>query len=144
MDDAPDREYSRAPELEDLVGLCRSLNREGARYLLIGGFAVILQGYVRATKDIDLLVDADPANVRALKRALAAGGGRDRRRLAGLCVRHLWSEAMASGVDYFDLEGVRVPVASKQLLIRTKDTGRPSDAADVAFLRLRIEADADA
>lgn len=51
---------------------------------------------------------------------------------------------MASGVDYFDLEGVRVPVASKQLLIRTKDTGRPSDAADVAFLRLRIEADADA
>ena len=57
MDDEPDRLYSRAPELEDLLGLCRTLNREGVRYLLIGGFAVILHGFVRTTKDVDLLVD---------------------------------------------------------------------------------------
>ncbi|HUF18905.1 MAG TPA: DUF6036 family nucleotidyltransferase [Thermoanaerobaculia bacterium] len=71
MDDAEDRGYSRAPELEDLVALCKALNDEDARYVLIGGFAVILHGYVRATKDIDLLVDASPENVRRLKRAMA-------------------------------------------------------------------------
>ncbi len=37
------------------------------------------------------------------------------------------------------VQGVEIPVASKELLIRMKDTVRPSDAADVAFLRLRIE-----
>src|SRR5262245_17319100 len=71
MDDSDDRTYSRAPEVEDLVALCRALNREGARYVLIGGFAVILHGFVRATKDVDFLVDASEANVQALKRALA-------------------------------------------------------------------------
>jgi hypothetical protein len=71
MDGADDRGYSRAPELGDLVALCRALEREGVRYVLIGGFAVILHGYVRSTKDIDLLVDPSDENVRALKRALA-------------------------------------------------------------------------
>lgn len=64
MDDSTDRGYSRAPELEDLVSVCRSLNREGVRYLLIGGFAVILHGLVRTTKDIDLLVDPSEENGR--------------------------------------------------------------------------------
>jgi hypothetical protein len=41
MDDATDGVTSRAPEVEDLLALCRSLNREGARYVLIGGFAVV-------------------------------------------------------------------------------------------------------
>jgi hypothetical protein len=71
-DGGNDREYSRAPEIEDLVELCRSLNAAGARYVLIGGFAVILHGYVRATKDIDLLVDASTANIRAVKSALSS------------------------------------------------------------------------
>ena len=72
MDDPDDRGYSRAPELEDLVSLCKALNHEGVRYVLIGGFAVILHGYARATKDIDLLVDASTENIQRLKRAMAA------------------------------------------------------------------------
>ena len=40
MDDAGDGVYSRAPELEDLLSLCQSLNRENVSYVLIGGFAV--------------------------------------------------------------------------------------------------------
>lgn len=58
MADPPVGSSLRAPELEDLVELCRRLNEADARYLLIGGFAVILHGFVRGTKDIDLLVDA--------------------------------------------------------------------------------------
>jgi hypothetical protein len=49
VDDQDDRGYSRAPELEDLLSLCKALNTEGVRYVL-GGFAVILHGFVRATK----------------------------------------------------------------------------------------------
>jgi hypothetical protein len=55
MDDEADRGQSRAPELEDLVTLCRALQREKVRYVLIGGFAVILHGFVRATKDVGFL-----------------------------------------------------------------------------------------
>ncbi len=71
MDDAADRGDPRAPELEDLLSLCAALHREEVRYVLIGGFAVILHGWVRATKDIDLLVDVSVHNIQALKRAMS-------------------------------------------------------------------------
>lgn len=160
MDDRDDRGYSRAPELEDLVGLCDSLNREGARYVLIGGFAVIIHGYVRGTKDVDLLVDASEENVRAIKRALstlpdaAVESISDDEiaryqvvRIADEIVVDLmasacgieYEEAMDGGVEIHEIAGVMIPVASKQLLIRMKDTVRESDAVDVRFLRLRLQ-----
>ncbi len=57
MDDAHDGPYAREPQIEDVVRICRALNAAGARYILIGGFAVIAHGGGRTTKDIDLLVD---------------------------------------------------------------------------------------
>jgi hypothetical protein len=36
------------------------LNRRGAKYAVIGGFAIRAANYVRATMDIDLLVADDP------------------------------------------------------------------------------------
>ena len=71
MDAGEDREYSRQPRPEDLVTICAALNGEGARYILIGGFAVIARGLERPTKDIDLLVDSTPENIERIKRALA-------------------------------------------------------------------------
>ena len=161
MDDQDDRGYSRAPELEDLVSLCKALNDEGARYVLIGGFAVILHGFVRATKDVDLLVDASPENVQRLKRAMATlpdnaialmADDEVARygvvRVADEFVIDLMKSACginygaaAQHVEERVVNGVIIPLADKELLIRTKDTVRPSDAADVRFLRLRIAAD---
>jgi hypothetical protein len=71
VDDADDDRYSRAPEPDDVVRICRALNEAGARYLLIGGFAVIAHGAGRFTKDIDLLVEDSPGNVARVKRGLA-------------------------------------------------------------------------
>ncbi|HKC26259.1 MAG TPA: DUF6036 family nucleotidyltransferase [Thermoanaerobaculia bacterium] len=160
MDDEADRGYSRAPELEDLLTVCRALNREGARYILIGGFAVILHGLVRTTKDIDLLVDASEENVRRVKRALAdlpdnaaalVEDGDVRKygvvRVADEVVVDLlasacslgYEDAVLLGVDRRQIEDVDLPLASKPLLIRLKETVRESDASDVRFLRLRIE-----
>lgn len=71
MDEASNGPYSRSPELEDLLELCRSLNKQGVQYILIGGFAVILHGSVRGTKDIDLLVEPTEENIRKVKQAMA-------------------------------------------------------------------------
>jgi predicted nucleotidyltransferase len=60
VDDPDDDQYARPPEIEDVARLGRALNEAGARYLLIGGFAVVAHGYERATKDIDLLADDSP------------------------------------------------------------------------------------
>jgi hypothetical protein len=159
MDDSDDRAYSRAPELEDLTGLCRALNTEGARSVLIGGFAVILHGFVRATKDIDLLIDPSEENVRALKRAMstlpdnAAAELRDddvgrytvvrvadefvvdvMARACGLG----YEDAVTAGIDRFDVDGVEIPTATKSFLIKTKDTVRDHDKLDVRYLLARI------
>jgi len=48
--------------LEDLLLLCRQLNHGGAKYIVIGGMAIIRLGFTRATEDIDLLVDSSPEN----------------------------------------------------------------------------------
>ncbi len=55
---------------KELVKLCASLNREGVKYVIIGGCAIVLHGYFRTTNDIDLLVDSSPKNINRLKKAL--------------------------------------------------------------------------
>ena len=163
MDDGADRGQSRAPEVEDLLKLWRSLQREGVRYVLIGGFAVILHGFVRATKDVDLLIDPSEANVRALKRGMAVlpdnaialmEDDEVQRypvvRVADEIVVDLmraacgidYEAAVGAGLDWFEIEDVEIPLASKETLVRTKQTVRESDAVDVRFLEMRIEKEA--
>jgi hypothetical protein len=61
---------SRPPTLDDLIDLCRRLNEEGAEYVVIGGMAILQLGFVRATEDIDLLVDTSPENFERLRRCV--------------------------------------------------------------------------
>ena len=44
------------PELTAAL-VCRALNTARARYLVIGGIACILHGYVRSTTDLDILIE---------------------------------------------------------------------------------------
>ena len=155
MDDEQDREYSRQPRPEDLSKICEALNREGARYILIGGFAVIARGLERPTKDIDLLIESSTENVERVKRALAVlpdnavrevqAGEVERYdviRVADEVVVDLmtkacgvtWSEAEADS-EILELDGVEIPIASIETLIRTKQTVRPHDAADREYLK---------
>jgi len=69
-EDADAAPEARPPLLEDLVSLCRNLNRERARYVVIGGMAVIQAGFGRATNDIDLLIDVERENQQRVRRAL--------------------------------------------------------------------------
>ena len=61
---------SRPPTRDDLLLICRSLNGHGAQYLVLGGFAIIAQGFTRATEDIDLLIEGSSANLEKVRAAL--------------------------------------------------------------------------
>ena len=66
MDDQRcDGPYATRSRKSDRTRLGSALNGAGARYLLIGGFAVIARGGTRTTKDIDLLIDPHPRQCRA-------------------------------------------------------------------------------
>ena len=73
-DDAPLE--PRPPLLKDLVDLCRRLNAAGARYVVVGGMAIIQHGFVRATEDIDLLVQRLPGKFRQDQNRHAGPAGR--------------------------------------------------------------------
>lgn len=51
------------------------LNSNEVRYLLIGGWAVGLHGFPRATNDIDFLISIDSENLKRMIKTLADFGG---------------------------------------------------------------------
>jgi hypothetical protein len=56
----------------DLHALLAALHEREVRFVVIGGVAVGAHGYVRATEDLDLVPDPDPANLKLLTAALGA------------------------------------------------------------------------
>lgn len=158
MDDPDDGPYSRPPTLDDIARIGRALNEAQARYLLIGGFAVIIHGSGRTTKDIDLLIDPSPENVARVKSALGvlsdnAAAELDVGDVEKYRIVRVVDEVIvdllagACGVSYDDavseaerhnIGGEQLLVASKETLIRTKQTIRPSDHMDCAYLEWRL------
>ncbi len=149
---APDE--PRFPTLDDLLYLCRCLNEAGAKYIVIGGWAVIQHGFERTTSDIDLLVESTPENFERIKSAmlkLPDGAVREVRPqdLDEFIVVRVGDEFVVDlmkrscGIEYFEasaliepveIQGVKIPFANAELLWRTKQTHREKDALDRAFL----------
>jgi len=137
-----------------LATVCGALNVAGARYVLVGGQAVILWGQVRATRDIDVLIEATPQNAERVLEGLAEIGFILVRDLAPkdvasrpfTIVGDLWRvdlltiawsvryPAARADATVFTIEGVDIPVASIPHLIASKRTGRLQDAADIEVL----------
>ncbi len=134
--------------------VCRLLNRKRARYLITGGIAANLHGSVRATKDVDVLIPKDVANAERVLSALGElplGIGReldasqvvtspftivgDMPRVDLLTVAcsvtfdQAWPNRVVRRID-----GIRVPYLGLADLIRSKQTGRASDLADIEIL----------
>lgn len=153
-DDDPGAE-SRPPTLNDLLSICRELNERKAKYIIIGGMAMIQAGFVRGTEDIDLLIDSSAGNQAAVRKALEIlpdkavrelrDGDLERYvvvRVADEIVVDLllsagglgYADALAE-TDTVDVDGVEIPFASPRLLYKMKQTGREKDALDLLFLR---------
>jgi hypothetical protein len=132
------------------------LNQRGAKYVVVGGFAIRAANYIRQTMDIDLIVAADTENEAKVFSALST--------LPDNAVRELQPGELlqynvirvadeilvdlmrsAGGIDYEEASkhvvvrevgGVPIPFASPQLLWRMKVvTHREKDAGDLFFLR---------
>ncbi len=59
---------------QDFKEFIASLNDNGVRYLVVGGYAVALHGYPRYTKDIDIWIEMTPDNAQNIIGALEQFG----------------------------------------------------------------------
>lgn len=146
----------REPTVEDLRDLCRELNQRGAKYIVIGGFAMRAANYNRTTMDIDLMVAADAENEAKVYAALSTLPDNAVRELQPgdlqkYTVIRVGDEILvdllrsAGGMDYAEavtdvvireVDGVPIPFASPRLLWRMKVvTHREKDTDDLLFLR---------
>ena len=138
-----------------LATVCSLLNAAGVNYVVVGGFALALHGVVRATKDIDILIDPTLDNARRTLKALEGlrwGISReidpsevvakpitiigDDPRVDILTIA--WSVRYADAAptaEKVDVDGVEIPFASLDTLIRSKQTDRFQDKADVESLQ---------
>src|SRR5216684_3027089 len=58
----------------DFKELLSAFNAHGVKYLVVGGYAVSFHAQPRSTRDLDLFINADPANAQAVYAALASFG----------------------------------------------------------------------
>jgi predicted nucleotidyltransferase len=87
----------------DVQQLFRSLNRHQVRYLLVGGMANIVHGYVRATEDLDLWIQVGDENKTNLILALAENGVAGAEYLRNVPLLFGWS-SVAVGKHGFTLD----------------------------------------
>ena len=59
---------------DDFRDFIRTLNIHNVRYILVGGYSVILHGYSRTTGDMDIWVDKTLDNYQRLRRAFLEFG----------------------------------------------------------------------
>jgi hypothetical protein len=152
-------EYCRPASLEDLKVLIESLNRQYVDYLLIGGYALFVHGYHRATTYIDVLVPATTESGVKVKAALMvlpdqaakdldpewfAEG--DNIRVADAFLVDIMLNACGETYDTLkhyavtvDLEGIPVRTVSLEGLLRTKQTVRDKDVADRHILERALK-----
>jgi len=107
----------------DIEALLRELVEGQVEFLLIGGVAVAYHGYVRSTKDVDVVPASDRNNLERLAAVLG----------------HL--EAQVEGAEDFDEGELPDPLDPAVLelggnwVLSTRLAGRPEDLLDLQHLR---------
>jgi hypothetical protein len=144
---------TRAATYDDLFRIVGFLEAEGVDYALIGGYALALQGIVRLTEDIDILVAPTAENAERWVRALSRLPDGAARELVGDSTLHEEPYAIrindeftvdvmnsASGLTWRDLVPYRVRIEGVEVislagLLRMKERGRTKDRADAEAIR---------
>jgi predicted nucleotidyltransferase len=133
-------EYCRPATLEDLKTLISSLNKQGADYLLIGGYALFAHGYHRATTDIDLLVPATRKAGERLKQALMLlpdQAAKDIDIMLNACGETY--ETLKQYAETVDLDGIPIRTINLEGLLLTKQTTRDKDISDRIILERALK-----
>lgn len=140
--------------------LLKSLNSNEVRYLLIGGYAVVLNGYVRNTTDLDIAVSDSVENAEKLVAALREFGfdvpgldaslftkpnslvrlGHEPLKVEILnYLRGVGFEKAYQNRKIVDLDGLEISlIAIEDLIANKRAVGRHVDLADVEQLERRL------
>ena len=142
---------------DDLKDLFRLLNEKAVKYVIVGGYAVAFHGFVRATKDIDILFHDSSANIGQLIQALRSFGISDDsmdltlfskpgqivrigtpplmiefiNAVGGISFEKIWKHKVPG--HYGDIEVFFI--SHNDLLITKKAAGRPQDLRDIEELK---------
>jgi len=138
---------------QDFKEFLQLLDSEKIEYLLIGGYALGLHGYVRATKDMDVWVAMEPGNLDRLIDALVKFGlprssltremftGAQTVFRMGIPPNRIEVLTRISGVEFrdcyakrqlIDCQGLAVSVIAYEDLKKNKlSTGRVRDVGDI-------------
>ena len=136
------------------------LVRDGVDFAVVGGIAVCLNGYVRLTEDVDILIDGSRSNVGRLLSSLSDFGEGFASELSPEdfsdeegairvvedtldCQINIFTrmhghrlEDFRESIRHYEFAGARVPYLGPEGLIRLKEnTHREKDAVDISALR---------
>ena len=146
-------ERTRAATYQDVLRIAELLEAEHVEYALIGGYALALQGIVRLTEDVDILVEPSIDNARRWVRALSRLPDGAAKELVGDDTLHEENYAIrindeftvdvmnsASGFTWQQLLPYRrriegINVVSLEGLLLMKEHGRLKDRADAEAIR---------
>ncbi len=145
----------------DFKDLLRLLEKHNARYMVIGGYAVMKYSEPRYTKDLDLLISTDNENAEAVFNALKEFGAplenltaddftnKDYFYQMGRAPLRIDVLMSAAGVEFeqawknraeVNIEDCKVYFISLTDLIASKEaSGRPQDIIDAKKLRKALE-----
>ena len=140
----------------DYIDMLKCLNKAGVDYILVGGWAVNMYGYIRATVDLDIWILADADNAKKVYAAVAEFGAPIAEMKPegfaeygmifqiGVAPCRVDIISKISGVSYADavnravpktIDGVPVRIISlDDLIANKKASGRTKDIADVEVL----------
>ena len=141
---------------QDYKEMLSLLLKNEVAFLLVGAYAMAAHGFPRATADIDIFVRADSQNAQKLYKALAEfGAPKDHISVddlekpglifqVGVAPRRIDIINKIDGVTFdeaekdkiiIDLDGLSVPIISKQkLIINKRSTEREKDRLDAETL----------
>jgi len=134
-----------------------ALVQSGVDFAAVGGVAISLNGFVRATEDVDIIVGNDPENLRKLIECLKGWGEGWARELkpedftieAGavrliedfgldmfVSMREKKLEDFRPRLRYLETSGVNIPyLAPEDLIFLKQDSWRDKDKLDVQAMR---------
>lgn len=153
---------------EDILSFWKCLQKNEVRYIMVGGFAINLHGYSRATKDIDIWLEDTLENRKRLRKALKEQGSGDYEPIETMQFIPGWTNfnlnmgflldvmVQVKGLEAIgfnecfqfavvaEIEGVPVRFLHYNHLITCKKAaGRPRDLADIEELeKIRKASDA--
>ena len=138
-----------------IARVCALLNKQKVKYLVIGGEACILHGLIRTTNDVDILLMKDKKNAvkvlqalsnltwgiakeispdEILNKPITIIGDQPKVDIHTVAWKISYEDAESTKVVR-KVEGVKIPFVSIDTLIKTKNTGRLQDKADIEKLK---------